>query len=765
MSVKYAQFIDLFCTVKSSSFQSKELLFKAGQKKWNELKSDKQKLQEFYDTLQVKKLQPPATLLKFMRPRSTSRSNSSSSATSEPDPEITVTTASDPVPADIPAETESDHAPTPSKYEQQALTPAQTKLEKVILENTEKISAYKATINSGICPNLQEAKTKLKELEGAVADCLKKKKRLASEAERKRLARIAKKRKVEELMKEHPEISKKLQCLTTSNKTGRPVYESNDEMLNVLKELAILGSGADDRRNTEIIRSIRSLDDLTAELNNRGYALKRSAVYLRLQPRRCDSVHGKTHKTTVPVKLVRAQNDERSSNPDRWFAAMTMQHTEELAALLGSETCISMGKDDKAHVPIGVTAASKQAPLLMNLRYKVSLPDHDFVVSTKHKLTPTVLGLRKIENYPVGDRACVKFSGPTYIQVKSLKHTASNAFVQAELVDEVLDKEPDYTQIKVGDTVMCKPVVILTTDGHDGPRFPSTRAVMASIFLERDLDFIWCATNAAGLSAYHFVERRMAPLSHALSGVVLPHDSFGSHLNSKAETVDVDLEKKNFQKAGEVLCELWNDMTIDGYDVQASYRNPDDDVRSFDEPSAAWLENHCLISKYSLQISKCNNRDCCSEPRSNIHELINGQFVPGPKLLSRDSSGKIDVNSTESIKYKTRYTSLSETIAFASSLKPKGYELIEIPYDFYCPSVQQRLKSDNGHRYQCGTCFKLFTTLALADKHIKLSGHQVSLRSPAEEAVIEHDVVDLVNDGAIVIDDLAAFLSNGDADE
>ena len=44
----------------------------------------------------------------------------------------------------------------------------------------------------------------------------------------------------------------------------------------------------------------------------------------------------------------------------------------------------------------------------------------------------------------------------------------------------------------------------------------------------------------------------MAPLSHDLAGVVLPHDTFGSHLNNKNETVDKELEMKNFAKAGEV---------------------------------------------------------------------------------------------------------------------------------------------------------------------------------------------------------------------
>ena len=111
-------------------------------------------------------------------------------------------------------------------------------------------------------------------------------------------------------------------------------------------------------------------------------------------------------------------------------------------------------------------------------------------------------------------------------------------------------------------------------------------------------------------------------------------------------------------KASEVLCELWNDMTIDGHIVNSSSKNPDEDVRSFDEPSSSWIESHCLISKCSLQISKCSDRSCCSEPRSNIQQLINGQSLPGTKLLSRDSSGRLDINSNEPIKYKTRYTNI-----------------------------------------------------------------------------------------------------------
>ena len=50
----------------------------------------------------------------------------------------------------------------------------------------------------------------------------------------------------------------------------------------------------------------------------------------------------------------------------------------------------------------------------------------------------------------------------------------------------------------------------------------------------------------------------MAPLSHDLLGLILPHDHLGLHLDSNGKIVDSDLEKANFKKAGEILDEVWN---------------------------------------------------------------------------------------------------------------------------------------------------------------------------------------------------------------
>ena len=57
----------------------------------------------------------------------------------------------------------------------------------------------------------------------------------------------------------------------------------------------------------------------------------------------------------------------------------------------------------------------------------------------------------------------------------------------------------------------------------------------------------------------------MAPLSKELSGVLLPHDKFGSHLDSQNRTIDEELETKNFQFAGESLAEIWSEMIYDKF--------------------------------------------------------------------------------------------------------------------------------------------------------------------------------------------------------
>jgi len=121
-----------------------------------------------------------------------------------------------------------------------------------------------------------------------------------------------------------------------------------------------------------------------------GYCLSRSATYLRLLTRNYVTAEGKRHVTTVPVKLCKAANSLRKDHVDAHFAAACFNYLKDLTVLMGPECSFFLSQDDKARIPLGLPAASKQAPLLMHLEYRIQLPGHDWVVSERHKLIPSV---------------------------------------------------------------------------------------------------------------------------------------------------------------------------------------------------------------------------------------------------------------------------------------------------------------------------------------------------------------------------------------
>lgn len=150
------------------------------------------------------------------------------------------------------------------------------------------------------------------------------------------------------------------------------------------------GSASHEKRREDVYRSVRTLTELSESLKAEGFKISRSGTYLRLLPRNSRSTEGKRQVRAVPVRLLKAQNDLHSQHIDSTFGTASINYLEELASLLGPKQVSFISQDDKARVPIGVTAAHKQTPLLMYVEYRVKLPDHDWVKATKHKLIPSV---------------------------------------------------------------------------------------------------------------------------------------------------------------------------------------------------------------------------------------------------------------------------------------------------------------------------------------------------------------------------------------
>ena len=220
------------------------------------------------------------------------------------------------------------------------------------------------------------------------------------------------------------------------------------------------------------------------------------------------------------------------------------------------------------------------------------------------------------------------------------------------------------------------------------------------------------ATNAPGRSAYNRVERRMAPLSHDLAGVILPHDKFGSHLDSRGNTVDCDLEIKNFEHAGKVLAEIWSNTVIDGHPVVAEYINHTDHQTPLIEKSQQWCQTHVRESQYMLQIIKCNDISCCSPPRSSYFSVIKDRFLPPPMPIVQTADGLVaDIP-------KQQFSPLFLTIQLGNAVLPtrtlcnfpKG-----IPYDFGCPSLQEEL-----HKRICLKCGHYTATVVSLNKQLKV---------------------------------------------
>nr|XP_043066048.1 uncharacterized protein LOC122321057 [Drosophila bipectinata]XP_043066049.1 uncharacterized protein LOC122321057 [Drosophila bipectinata] len=361
-----------------------------------------------------------------------------------------------------------------------------------------------------------------------------------------------------EIKKESKSLKRKQQIAEDQNK-----YRQNKKPLlhKTFLEIAMFGSGADERRRTNLVRSVKTLSDLHEELKKEGFNLSRSATYLRLLPRSSSSIEGKSHVRTVPVKLCRAQADYHKQHIDGYFATASIKYLENVASVLGPAQVFFLSQDDKARVPIGLAAANKQAPLLMHLEYKVKLPDHDWVGAPRHKLIPSVYAGVIISPQKMGDPKAVGYSGPTFISIRSGKHSSSTAGTHARDFDSIVKLE-SFKSLARTEEGLVKPVVTLTSDGgpDENPRYGKVISHAVQHFKAYNLDAIFVATNAPGRSVFNRVERRMAPLSRELSGLILPHDMFESHLDNQGRTTDFDLEEKNFEFAGRTLAKVWGNF-------------------------------------------------------------------------------------------------------------------------------------------------------------------------------------------------------------
>ena len=120
---------------------------------------------------------------------------------------------------------------------------------------------------------------------------------------------------------------------------------------------------------------------------------------------------------------------------------------------------------------LGRTAAKVQTPLLMSMRARVRLPDHDFPLGARHLLVPSVMAQCTIdEEHDVG------YTGETYVAIRSSKHNNTSAFTHAEDMLRMKQLMPE--------TFQEKSVLIKGVDGgpDENPRFQKNQIMNVKTF-------------------------------------------------------------------------------------------------------------------------------------------------------------------------------------------------------------------------------------------------------------------------------------------
>lgn len=106
---------------------------------------------------------------------------------------------------------------------------------------------------------------------------------------------------------------------------------------------------------------------------------------------------------------------------------------------------------------------------------------------------------------------------------------------------------------------------------------------------------------------------------------------------------------------------------------------------------------------------KCSDEDCCGQSRSSLRNLLPNGFLPPPIKLQQIQNGLMvsQVNSD----YGT-YLNLFARLAV--KLQPEAPDFQQIPYDWFCPSVHDKLTSKT-----CKECGLYQTSNKTLLQHLK----------------------------------------------
>eukprot|EP01084_Bolivina_argentea_P319722 554572_1 len=159
---------------------------------------------------------------------------------------------------------------------------------------------------------------------------------------------------------------------------------------------------------------------------------------------------------------------------------------------------------------------------------------------------------------------------------------------------------------------------------------------------------------------------------------------------------------------------VWSEEKVDGHVVDAKYVAPidiDDKKEKFPHKyDEKWAAKHIKHGQYHLSIMKCSDPICCSNIKSNIHDILPDDQYPAPKYFIQDKGV---------LSFGTKHQTLPKDSHYASyqmiCTLNKGFPHNEPNdcHDDFNPSLTAEALGDT----KCRVCLKWFPSKKLMLSH------------------------------------------------
>ncbi|PKB95214.1 hypothetical protein RhiirA5_437132 [Rhizophagus irregularis] len=239
-----------------------------------------------------------------------------------------------------------------------------------------------------------------------------------------------------------------------------------------------------------------------------------------LLPQQSNSISVRAHHHPAWVAVAGVSRTEIQDHPNGHYCLVSVKSAKQFANVF-ADMSVVISQDDKAKIDLGIPAVGRSFHTLQSVNEPVYVADHDF---------------------PAGNG-----QNPLVIGTSSLTHMQDL---------KSLTSDPQYDDaLKINREI--RPIWILLVDGgpDENSRHLKNIKTYCQLFQKFNLDYL----------------TGIAILSGKLTGIILPINHFGTHLNTQGKVINPELALQNFKYAGEALCDIWRHVLSFGRSVDARY--------------------------------------------------------------------------------------------------------------------------------------------------------------------------------------------------